>query len=106
MQQKPFFFILILCVIAGTVSLDSFRAYHHIRHHYCEGEHMHDQSEADCPVCLQTDIARNILRSLGLIKLAAIFALLAVMANGYVKKYGFPLSFVFSPITLKVRMNS
>jgi hypothetical protein len=98
--------VLTLCVVLGAVSAEYFEYYHFIKHHCCAGGYFHGHAESKCSVCLRLAITRNILKSLGPVKLAAFFAFFADLGPGYVKNRGFSGVLAFSPVALKVRINS
>jgi hypothetical protein len=100
------FLILVLCIFITAVSAESAGYYHYTQYHYGSSGHNPEHTESGCPACTQIETARNLLKSLVLIKLAAILAFFAGLASTLIKKMGFCCSFILSPIALKAKFNS
>ncbi|GHV27150.1 hypothetical protein AGMMS4952_08370 [Spirochaetia bacterium] len=63
--------------------------------HYCTGEH--------CPICLQIEIAKNLLEGLGRIGIIALITGFFAHAGKHIKKVPFSYLFSASPVLLKVK---
>jgi hypothetical protein len=63
----------------------------------------HDHTGEDCPVCLQIEIAKNLLKSLSLASLVALFGALQSRAGTVIHRIKILFIDPTTPITLKVK---
>jgi hypothetical protein len=112
--------VLTLCIAAGAVSLESFGLHHYANHHqfhHCAGDHVRvsvtrgggaplAHAESECPVCLQIEAARNLLKTARPIKQAAVPVFPANCAHGHIAQYGCSSVFIPLPVDLKVKINT
>jgi hypothetical protein len=96
MQKRPFLIILMACVAFTAVSVGAF-VFTHLEH---------EHTGSDCPICLQIEIAQNLLKGLGLASLVMFFAGFGAAAKLIFAKTDFSCFCFLSLIALKTRYNS
>jgi hypothetical protein len=96
-----------ICLSAAVAEICGL--YHYTRHHashHCDSDHVHSGGESDCPACLYTGIARNILKSASPARTQDVFAALASRTDENLKKRGSAFCAALSLVDLKVKLSS
>jgi len=94
-RKKLFLLILAALLALAALSAETF-VFTHLDHD-CVG--------ADCPVCLQIEIAQNVLKGLGIAFVAASLAGFTLHINGKVRKASFFIR-LFTPVALNIKSNT
>jgi len=94
--RKIFILCLTICIAFLVISAETLIA----------GEHDHDCTGEDCPVCLHIEAVQCFLKTFSLTGFAVFFAAFHVFFSQDSRIYNESSCNILSPIRLKVRLNS